>query len=522
MVPARVLTYSRVSTDAQERDGTSLDTQEQACKEYAESNGWVVVERIRDAASGFNLDRPGIERTRQLLRQGVVDIVVAFAVDRLSRNQNHIGVLFDEVEQSGAKLDFVTEVFEDTAIGRFILAARAFVGEVEREKIAERTMRGKMERARSGRLPQGTGKGCYGYRYDRESGRRSVDAFQATVVNRIFQRYVETQSFSKVSNELNEAGIPAFAGGRWYPLTIQRILSNEAYTGRLVYRRTKRVKVRNGNGKGFRTTVVERPEEDWVSVDGSTPRIVDEEAWQRVQGILEDPERTRRQPTPRFYPLRGRLKCGICASAMVGQTLTVKGNPYRYYRCRHVYDKNTGRSCSAKYVRGERLEEAIWSEVKRVLSDPQVVLRELERAAAQGVDENEIEQMEAALADVTDREKRLVRLFTISGISEDAVRSESTGLAAEKQVIQEQLASLRTPQVPSHQGVSQSQLKHICQAVSDWLDKARDSERELALEALQVTIEATKEEATVSGVLPMEPPPLIKHEQSCRCLFNGD
>ena len=80
-------------------------------------------------------------------------------MDRLSRNQNHVGVLFDEVEQTSVQLQFVTENFEDTAIGRFILSARAVIGEVEREKIAERTMRGKAERAKNGKIAQGTGKG---------------------------------------------------------------------------------------------------------------------------------------------------------------------------------------------------------------------------------------------------------------------------------------------------------------------------------------------------------------------------
>ena len=122
----RTIVYSGVSTDAQERDGTSLDTQERASQEYVEANGWTLVESIRDSASGASLDRPGIERLRMLLRQEAVDVVVAYAVDRLSRNQNHIGVLFDEAEQAGARLQFVTENFEDTAIGRFILAARAF------------------------------------------------------------------------------------------------------------------------------------------------------------------------------------------------------------------------------------------------------------------------------------------------------------------------------------------------------------------------------------------------------------
>ena len=93
----RAITYARVSTDAQERDGTSLDSQERACLQFAHEQGWHVVESIRDAASGFSLDRPGIARVRQLLRAGVVDVVIPYAVDRLSRNQNQIGVLFDEI-----------------------------------------------------------------------------------------------------------------------------------------------------------------------------------------------------------------------------------------------------------------------------------------------------------------------------------------------------------------------------------------------------------------------------------------
>jgi site-specific DNA recombinase len=120
----RAVVYSRVSTDAQERDGTSLDTQERASQEYVASNAWITMEAIRDTASGYSLDRPGIEKVRMMLRQGTVDVVVAYAVDRLSRNQNHIGVLLDDVERGGAQLQFVTESFEDTAIGRFILAAR--------------------------------------------------------------------------------------------------------------------------------------------------------------------------------------------------------------------------------------------------------------------------------------------------------------------------------------------------------------------------------------------------------------
>ena len=210
----RALLYSRVSTDAQERDGTSLETQERACEEVAADRGWRVVRRIRDAASGGALERDGLDELRAALRRGEADVVIAYEVDRLSRSQNHIGILFDEFERAGVRLEFVTERFEDTAVGRFILAARAFIAEVEREKIAERTMRGKEERARSGRIPQAFGRGCYGYTYNPDTGRREIEPFQAAVVRRIFERYATSRSFSAVSNELNDApASPPSPGG---------------------------------------------------------------------------------------------------------------------------------------------------------------------------------------------------------------------------------------------------------------------------------------------------------------------
>jgi site-specific DNA recombinase len=189
----RTIIYSRVSTDAQERDGTSLDSQETSCADFAASRGWHVVDCVRDAASGFTLERAGIERVRGMVRRGEADVVLAHAVDRLSRNQNQIGVLFDEASGAGVRLEFVTERFEDTAIGRFILAARAFVAEVEREKISERTTRGKTERARSGRIPQAAGKGIYGYIYDEASGTRRLHPNQALIVGRVFEEFCDGQ-----------------------------------------------------------------------------------------------------------------------------------------------------------------------------------------------------------------------------------------------------------------------------------------------------------------------------------------
>src|SRR4051812_46478459 len=248
----RAITYARVSTDAQERDGTSLDTQERACLQFARQRGWHVVESIRDTASGFSLDRPGMERVRRLIRDGAADVVVSYAVDRLARNQTKLAVLLDEAEEAGVALECVTEKVEDSPLGKLVMSLRAFAAEVEREKIVERTTRGKLERARSGRIPQAFGRGCYGYTYNPATGQREIEPYQGEVVRRIFTRFTELRSFDRVCTELIRDGITTFDGGHWYPIGVRRVLENESYVGRLIYRRSRWIRARGKDGKMHR------------------------------------------------------------------------------------------------------------------------------------------------------------------------------------------------------------------------------------------------------------------------------
>ncbi len=325
----RYAIYCRVSTDAQERDGTSLDSQEQACREFVSRTGGVVVSVVREAASGFTLGRPGLTELRQLVRERRLDVVVCYAVDRLSRQQNHMGVLFDEFERAGVRLDFVTEQFENTAMGRFILGARAFVAEVEREKIVERTTRGKLQRAQQGQLVQGTGRGMYGYvlspRGRGGDGRRRIHPEQAAVVERIFREFAARRSVHAIAAALNAEGIETLQGWErttdgqqlrripWYPLTVRRMLQNETYTGRTVYRRTTiAVTTDPRTGRRRRQTVIQ-PEAHWVEVPGATPAIIARELWEQVQERLTTrPQRARPGIALYPYPLSGHLRCSGC------------------------------------------------------------------------------------------------------------------------------------------------------------------------------------------------------------------
>jgi site-specific DNA recombinase len=289
---------------------------------------------------------------------------------------------------------------------------------VEREKIVERTTRGKLERARSGRIPQAFGRGYYGFVYVPATGQREIEPFQAEIVRRMFQRFAETRSFSAVSNELNDDGIPAHQGPHWYANTIRNVLRNESYAGRTFFNRTRWTTRRSGtDGKRCRVPVA-RPADEWIEIPGASPRIVDEALWQRVQEILADSERKPTHTKIRIYPMRGRLRCGVCGSAMVGQTLTSKGREYRYYGCRHIYDRRTGTDCASRYVRADDLEHGLWQEVRRVLADPSVVVNEMCGDDQTEADEGKLEAIKSKLASLAAREKRLVTLFSFGEVDE--------------------------------------------------------------------------------------------------------
>jgi site-specific DNA recombinase len=193
-----------------------------------------------------------------------------------------------------------------------------------------------------------------------------------------------------------------------------------------------------------------------------------------------------------------------------------------YYRCRHAYDKNTGHQCSARYVRGDRLELAVWEEVKRVLANPIVVLQELERRVEKNADQNEITSIESELANLVEREKKLVRLYTLGTLDEQVIKTESEEIGHERSLLEQKLSSLRQQVFMAGLPIDQKLLAQVCASIAHWLEEADKSDQILALEALQVAVEATRDLVIVSGVLPTEKPGFIIREQSCPCLSSGD
>src|SRR5579863_484193 len=185
----RCILYVRVSREDQAKQ-FGLASQLRACRELAIAKGCDSVEELKDEGYlGSDLDRPGLTRLRELVKSGQVDIVIVHSVDRLSRKLAHQLLLQEEFDRAGVRLEFVTTGTADTPETKALFGMTGVFAEFEREKIRERTMRGRREKARQGFIVGG--RWAFGYKYlgkaDGERGKLEIDEPKAVIVRQVFQ-----------------------------------------------------------------------------------------------------------------------------------------------------------------------------------------------------------------------------------------------------------------------------------------------------------------------------------------------
>ena len=372
------VTYARVSTAKQEEDGTSLDSQEAGTRKYCIEQGLTVLAAHRDTESGATLDRPGLQAALDQIRDHQAGVLVVYALDRLSRSQTQHGVIYEQVVvRAGAKIESVTERFDDTAVGQYLQATYHFISAIEREKILERTSRGKRKRDELGR-PRVGSTPPYGllWKYDElASGKLKLANGKPTkiayildpatdyIVVRIFTEVASGKSLRAVARGLIADGVKTpsqeretqMTGGKknqgrkiaenWTRGTLQRFLHRECYRGLLI----------------------------------------PEELWQRAQAQLirskEDAARNTVHPSDQLLRA-GLARCGYCDRPM-----QVKwDNRLPVYHCGARYD-TPFTPCSGGYpaVDVATLDADIWSKVVLILSTDALMIA-LTARALQGQD----------------------------------------------------------------------------------------------------------------------------------------
>jgi len=227
----KAILYARVSTDEQARSGYSLAQQMEALREYAAREGYEVFEEVADPGqSGASLERPGMDRVRDLVAAGGVSVVLAQDRDRLAREPAYHYLLKKEFEEYGCSLRALNDHGADgSPEGELTDGILDQLAKFERAKTAERTRRGKLRRAREGKVIAGRA-APYGFRYNAARDNLVADEEQMAIVAHIFRMLSVGASVFAVSQALMREGVWAPAGGEnWNHNAIRRIVLSDLY-----------------------------------------------------------------------------------------------------------------------------------------------------------------------------------------------------------------------------------------------------------------------------------------------------
>lgn len=295
-----VVLYARVSSEQQAQQET-VESQVTALRQRIKADGHLVSphdEYIDEGFSGATLLRPALDRLRDRVAEGALEVLYVHSPDRLARKYAYQVLLLDEFRKHGVTTIFLQGPSGHTAEDELLVQVQGMIAEYERAKILERSRRGKLYRARQGSINV-LGGAPYGYLYikktDQTPASYRVLLPQAKIVRQIFRSLAHDQkSIGQISRDLNTARVETPAGARqWNRSTIRNIVMNPAYIGKAAFGKTesvesnKTLRPRRGS-KGIsrhRTTQRPRPETQWISID--VPSIVSREIFEGLQRLVD-------------------------------------------------------------------------------------------------------------------------------------------------------------------------------------------------------------------------------------------
>jgi site-specific DNA recombinase len=298
--------YSRISHDPDERQAGVM-RQEQDCRAMASAQGWMVIDPVyrendTSASTRSRKRRPVFEQLLQDIRQGGIDVLLAYSTSRLTRRPLEYERLIDLTASTGLEIHTVVSgpVRLDTADGRALARVLAVIDAAEAEHTSERVTRAKLQRAEQG-LWHGGPFTPYGYRYVPAANGRgldlAVDEDRAALVRQACRRVLARESLASIKRDWNERGLRTTTGVPWRSQSIRKMLVRPSTAG-LTERRG-------------------------ALYPGNWPAILSRQEWDAARALLLDPRRDSRsfRQIAKRYPLAGLLFCGLCDHLLVSNPL---------------------------------------------------------------------------------------------------------------------------------------------------------------------------------------------------------
>src|ERR1035438_8687646 len=454
--------YARVSSE-QQREANTIASQTASLIEFAQGHDlevpqeWVFED---DGYSGATLERPGLERVRDLAAEGQIQVVLAYSPHRLSRKYAYQILLIEELARNGVETLFVKAPQGSSAEDQLLVQFQGMISEYERAQILERSRRGKRHRAQSGEVSVMSG-APYGYRYIRKTDEApaayAVIEAEARVVQRIYEMYtVDGLSIGEITRRINAEGIPTRkASARWERSTVWAVLRNSAYRGVACFGKTRtssrtrviRPQRRRGVITPSMTAGHERPREEWIEIP--VPALVSEDSFARAQELLQENKIRSRRRTIEPSIVQGLVSCQKCGYAFSRTSTRTTARKIHYYKClgSDGWRKLGGPVCdNGRLVRQDLLDQIVWAEVIRLLEDPTLIQQELDRrlAAARSSDptKKREQSLQRELAHVGKGIERLLSAYQEALMSIEQLRERMPALRQREQALRAELQAI--------------------------------------------------------------------------------
>ena len=429
---------TRYSTDRQNPD--SIEVQVSKCSEWCQNNGIPILGIFADmAVSGMKDSRPQYDLMMQQLRQDLADTVVIYDQSRMFRKMTSWFTLRDELAAMGVQVVSVTQPM----LGGDLRDPNNFLTEgsmalfnqmhalITRQKVIEKMrFMAKNGQHTGGTPPLG---------YVVVDGKLTVQEAEAAVVRRIFQEYADGLSYREIIAGLNLDGITAKSGKPFGTNSLHDLLKNKKYIGVLVYGKCQR------KANGTRNSHGVNPE-DIIEIEDAVPAIVDRNVWEKVQKKLELNKRDKagRPSSVRNYPLKGKVFCGECGSALVYTGSKHSDTRYQYYSCS---GKQRHGNCNLKSIRMDALERNVAAMVRSALTEPEnrKALLQIMRDEKQKLLSGCVDQLQALITRQKEIDQQLENATNavLSGLSSKVLMQKVHNLEEERESINNSIRTLK-------------------------------------------------------------------------------
>ena len=307
--------YPRVSTEDQVREGFSLNEQEESMKRLCDYKHYTIYKVYREeGVSAKSMDRPKFQEMLKDMKDGKINYIVAYKLDRITRSVRDLEELISVLEQYNCfLLCDRDDVNTSTANGRFFVRMLTVLSQLEIEIVSERTKFGLNGAIKSGHIP---GQRPFGYK-SADDKKMIIDNATRPYVEKIFDMYLEGKSFQQIANYFEENNI--YPKKKWKDTTIQKIIDNKIYIGD--YEQYKRIGKQENLEPIVYMNVVEP--------------IISRAKWEECQRQKERNQRT--YTRDRIYTFFQRLKCPNCSRIMKCKGSGGTKRKYMYYTCEHCH-----------------------------------------------------------------------------------------------------------------------------------------------------------------------------------------